>query len=45
MSTCLPHSRFLFPTLLNEFGNQSGPAGLVAGAEAGAVVAVEVFEE
>ena len=31
--------------LLDELGDQSGPAGLVARADPGAVVAVEVFVE
>ena len=31
--------------LLDEFGNQSGPAGLMTRADPGAVVAVEVFVE
>ena len=31
--------------LLDEFGDQGGPAGLVGGAQAEAVVAVEVFGE
>ena len=31
--------------LLDEFGNQSGPAGLMARADPGAVVAMEVFVE
>ena len=35
----------LFAALLEQLGYQAGPAGLVAGAEAGAVVAVEVFVE
>ena len=33
------------PILLDQFRHQGGPAGLVAGADAGAVVAVEVFME
>ena len=33
------------PVLLNQFCHQRGPAGLVAGADAGAVVAVEIFVE
>ena len=32
-------------TLLQEFRNQTGPARLVTGADAGAVIAVEVFVE
>src|SRR5579883_953511 len=35
----------LFAALLHEFGEQAGPSGLVAGADAAAVVAVEVFVE
>src|SRR5262245_37592528 len=35
----------LATALLKELGDQPGPAGLMAGAEAGAVVAVEVFVE
>ena len=31
--------------LLDEFGNQSGPAGLMTRADPGAVVAMEVFVE
>src|SRR5215510_4182407 len=31
--------------LLDQFGNQPGPASLVAGAKSRAVVAVEIFEE
>src|ERR1051326_1108306 len=34
-----------FTALLQELGDETGPAGLVAGAEAGAVVAVEILEE
>src|SRR4029077_7400781 len=30
---------------LNELGHQPSPAGLMAGAESGAIVAMEVFEE
>ena len=33
----------LAAALLDEFGGEGGPAGLVAGADAGAVVAVKVF--
>ena len=33
----------LFSALLQELGDQAGPAGLVAGADSGAVVAVEIF--
>src|SRR5215472_13406144 len=39
------HQRALYPGLLQEFGDQAGPASLVIGADAGAVVAVEVFVE
>ena len=35
----------LFSALLQQLGDQAGPAGLMAGAEPGAVVAVEVFVE
>src|SRR5580700_4124026 len=35
----------LFPALLDQFGNQAGPAGLVTRAEAGAIVSMEVFIE
>src|SRR5579864_2565830 len=31
--------------LLDQFGDEAGPSGLMVGAEAGAVIAVEVFEE
>ena len=33
----------LIAVLLNQLGDQRGPTGLVAGADAGAVVAVEIF--
>ena len=42
----LPNSRLfrvLFTALLQQFCDQSRPAGLMAGSDAGAVVAVEVF--
>src|ERR1700674_2777457 len=35
----------LFTALFNQFCDETGPAGLVACADAGAVVAVEVFVE
>src|SRR6266545_5588011 len=35
----------LFPALLQELGHEAGPAGLVTRADAGAVVAMEVFVE
>ena len=35
----------LFATLLQEFGHQRGPTRLVTGADAGAVIAVEIFVE
>src|SRR5437016_4669413 len=35
----------LFAALLQEFGDQARPAGLMAGAQAGAVVAMKVFVE
>src|SRR5438128_11171625 len=37
--------RILLPALLQELGHEPGPAGLVAGANAGAVVTVEVLVE
>src|SRR6266540_6872214 len=37
--------RMLLATLLQELGDQAGPAGLVAGADAGPAVAVEVLVE
>lgn len=35
----------LLPTLLQQLGYESGPTGLVAGPDAGAVVTVKVFME
>src|SRR5690349_16031117 len=35
----------LFPILLDQFRDQGGPAGLMAGTDAGAVVAVKIFVE
>ena len=35
--------RLLFSVLLNQFGDQRGPTGLMAGADAGAVIAMEIF--
>ncbi len=41
----LPAAHGSLMVLLDEFGDQSGPTGLVARADPGAVVAVEVFVE
>ena len=35
--------RLSFSILLNQFGDQGGPAGLMAGADTGAVIAMETF--
>ena len=35
----------LFPALLDQFGHQRGPAGLVAGAQSRAIVSIEILKE
>ena len=35
----------LFPALLQQFGDEAGPTGLVAGAKADAAITVKVFIE
>src|SRR5215472_17114230 len=35
----------LFPALLEQFGDEAGPAGLMTGADPSAIVAVEIFIE
>src|SRR5499426_3743748 len=43
---CVPSAvRILLPALQQELGHEPGPAGLVAGADASAVVTVEVLVE
>src|SRR5207248_3600648 len=41
----IPATARSLPALLEQFGDEAGPAGLMVGPKAGAVVAVEVFIE
>ena len=40
---CRLHLQSVLTALLHKFGDQAGPSGLVAGADARAIVTMEVF--